>query len=393
MMIRRPASHFARVLSNGWGRELYLTAAPTAVGSPGDQARDLYSALRAELIASGARIFAERLFATQEAMATIQDERRAALDDLDDGVSPTRVVVAPGRTGPFAGVQIHAVAGESPPTPLLLPGADGLACGRELRTASGRWLTFSELTGGDGPPGEQARRMFDGCGRLLRQAGADMRSVVRTWLWLKDVCGWYADFNAIRTAFFERERLIHHGNGRPRLPASTGIGLGVAGGAACALDLIAVPGAEDRIELLEAGGHQNSAFAYGSAFSRAAIAPTPGGRTLFVSGTAAIDAHGRTEHVGAPQRQIEATVAHVRALLTQAGCGDEHVLSAVAYCKTAEVEDAFRAGWASLTWPTVSVIGEVCRPELLFEVELTAGVPTIRQSTLDAPAELPAVTL
>ena len=139
-----------------------------------------------------------------------------------------------------------------------------------------------------------------------------------------------------------------------------------------------MPGAEDRIEFFEAGGQQESAFAYGSAFSRAAVAPMPGGRTLFVSGTAAIDAQGRTEHVGDAEAQIEATLRHARALLSQVGCGDEHVLGAMVYCKTPQVERAFRSGWTSLIWPAVTMVGDVCRPDLLFEVELIAGpVPDV----------------
>lgn len=362
------------MLRGALASELYLTAAPTSGGVPGTQARELYSALRASLTAAGARILAERVFATQEAMPVVEAERRAALGDLDDGVRPTRVIVAPGRTGAFAGVQVHAVAADCPPAPLHCPGVDAHASGRDLRIGDDRWLTLSELSpGGNVPPREQARRMFYCTACFLRHAGADMRAVARTWLWLKDICAWYPDLNAVRTAFFKREGLIGNGNGRARLPASTGIGLGSATGAACALDLIALPGAEDRIVFLEAGSEQDSAFVYGSAFSRAAIAPMPGGRTLFVSGTAAIDAQGRTQHVGQIEAQIEDTIHHVRALLVGAGCADEQVLSALVYCKTPQVEDAFHTGWAGLGWPAVSMIGEVCRPALLFEVELVAG--------------------
>ncbi len=94
---------------------------------------------------------------------------------------------------------------------------------------------------------------------------------------------------------------------------------------------------------------------------------------MFVSGTAAIDAQGRTQHVGQIEAQIDDTIRHVRALLSDARCTDEHVLSALVYCKTPEVEEAFRSGWADLGWPVVSMIGDVCRPDLLFEVEAVAG--------------------
>ena len=173
----------------------------------------------------------------------------------------------------------------------------------------------------------------------------------RTWLWLKDICGWYDELNAARTSFFKRAGLIDQETRTSRLPASTGIGLHVPGSSACALDLIALPGREDQIQLVDRGGDQHSAFEYGSAFSRAAVAPMPGGRTVFVSGTAAIDDAGETEHIGQIEAQIEATIAHVRSLLADLDCRDEHMLTSLAYCKNEEVEQVFRSKWADLRWP------------------------------------------
>ena len=386
-----------RLLRSSRADELHLTA----VAGPGrpiqEQARGVYTALREALAAAGASVLFERIFSNERVLRYVLSER-GTLGVTE--AAPTRLLVSPGRTGPFAGIQVHAVASEQPPRPIAIDD-ERPARGLELRIGSDRWLTLSGLSPSPrNPPGRQAQQMFDAAGRFLRQAGTDMRSVARTWLWLRDVCGWYGDLNAARTAFFRREGLIvpaggpstaatsrpHRAPARHRLPASTGIGLGCASGAACAMDLLALPGAEDRIEFLEAAGDQDSAFAYGSAFSRAAIAPMPGGRTLLVSGTAAIDAQGRTEHVGQIEAQIDDTLRHVRALLARAGCGDEHVLSALVYCRTPRVEQAFRSGWAGLSWPAVSMIADVCRPDLLFEIELVAGpVPQGQPGTQQPP--------
>jgi enamine deaminase RidA (YjgF/YER057c/UK114 family) len=363
-----------RRLAGGRADEVYVTLVPECAAAPSAQAGELYRAVCETLRATGARVFAERIFGTGEAIAAAEAARRTVLGELNDHVPPTKIVVAPGQAGPLAGIQLHAVASASAMTTFRDRAVDATACGRELRIGDERWLTLGGVSsGGHGLPAEQARRMFECTGRLLRQAGTDLRSVARTWLWLHDICDWYADFNAERTTFFRREGLIGPNHGGPRLPASTGIGLANAAGTACALDLIALPGREEQIELLAAGGDQDSAFAYGSAFSRAAIVPMPAGRTLMISGTAAIDAQGRSEHVGRIDMQIESTLGHVRSLLARAGCTDEHVLSALVYCKTPEVERAFLGGWADLGWPLVSMIADICRPELLFEVELVAG--------------------
>jgi hypothetical protein len=53
-------------------------------------------------------------------------------------------------------------------------------------------------------------------------------------------------------------------------------------------------------------------------------------------------------------------------------CKDEDVVQVVAYCKTTEVEKIFNASKNALAWPWVTVICDICRPELLFEIEATA---------------------
>ena len=132
------------------------------------------------------------------------------------------------------------------------------------------------------------------------------------------------------------------------------------------------PGARDAIEYFNAAGHQQSAYHYGSAFSRSARAATPAGKTVYVSGTAAIDEQGRTCHVGDARAQIEMTLANARAVLANMDCRDDDVVHAIAYSKTPAVEAVFRELRRDLTWPCVSVLGDICRDELLFEIEATA---------------------
>jgi enamine deaminase RidA (YjgF/YER057c/UK114 family) len=377
-----------RVLKAAGTAELYLTAAP--VSSPRgleEQARRVYTVIRDELSAAGGRLLSERLFAAEDAIGAVEAIRDDVLRDFEDGVPPTRIVVSPSpSTGRFAGAQVHAIAGGDLPTAVRCSSRGDGTAARLVCSNGHRWL-FVNGMGGPGGTGstagtagtilvdkaKEAHRMFYCAGCLLNQAGASMKSVPRTWLWLKDICQWYGDFNLARSSFFQRAGLIDPGTRTRRLPASTGIGLHVPGGAACTLDLIALPGREDEIQLIEASGDQGSAFEYGSAFSRASVAPMPGGKTVFISGTAAIDEAGRTEHADRIDAQIDATISHLRSLLSALGCADEHVLTALAYCKSAEVERRFRDRWSDLTWPRLTMLGDVCRSDLLFEVEVTAS--------------------
>ncbi|HCD31144.1 MAG TPA: hypothetical protein DER01_01975, partial [Phycisphaerales bacterium] len=247
--------------------------------------------------------------------------------------------------------------------------------GRQVNIRGEKWLMLNGLTGDvNATPAQQTRTVFDDATQILKQSNGSFDSVARTWLWLKQVCDWYDDLNRVRTECFIEHNLIDPATKQSkRLPASTGIGLYGKNGAAITMDLIALPGREDQIQYVEAGGDQRSAYEYGSAFSRAAVAPMPGGQTVFISGTAAIDPKGVTEDIDCIPGQVDKTVAHVQSLLKDLSSDDEHVTFALVYCKTLAVQQYFLKKFADLPWPMITMIGDVCRPELLFEVEVTAS--------------------
>ena len=56
-------------------------------------------------------------------------------------------------------------------------------------------------------------------------------------------------------------------------------------------------------------------------------------------------------------------------------CGDDDVLQAMAYCKTAEIEKLFYEKRGDLSWPLLIAVADVCRDNLLFEIEATAALP------------------
>ena len=349
--------------------ELYITAAP-APGGLAPQAKEIFSAIAAELHSSGGRILQERIFLSPGAREVALAARADAYGDLDDGVPASLLQVSPGFCGRLSGAQVHAVAGGCPPQQIEL---DGAAVGRIFRADDYAFLTVSGLSAPQaGAATEQARAMLEKAHAATRLAGGDMFSVARTWMWLGDILAWYDDFNAIRNEFFEERGLLDAAAGQ-QLPASTGVGVAPAEGGNCAMDLVAVIGEQRLVEkTLLAGGDQGSAFHYGSAFSRGLRAKTPAGSTVYISGTAAIDAQGRTEHLGDAPAQVVATIAHARAVLDNFGCGDRDVVQAIIYCKTPQVERAFRDQYGDLCWPRLVVVCDICREDLLFEVEVTA---------------------
>jgi len=351
--------------------EVFISAVPRP-GQPIDvEARRIFQAIHDRLCGTKAAvIFQERLFGTEAVMGPLLAVRGECYGPIDDGVPPSLLVCAQPRIGPWAGVQVHAV--ESDTQAEVIRDSQGCPCGRSVRTARCHYLGLSAIAAPQaGDAQHQARAMFEQAHAILKSKGVSFLAVPRTWLWLRDITDWYSRFNHERTAFFMECGILGKSELSP-MPASTGIGLCPAGGAACAMDLTAVLKPAKAIEYLQAAGRQRSAYEYGSAFSRASRAVTPAGRTVFVSGTASIDHDGRTLHTGDPIRQITTTLDNVLAVLADMDCHAADVVQAMAYCKAPEVEAAFETARGRPDWPWITMICDVCRPELLFEVEVTA---------------------
>lgn len=371
--------------------EIYISATPAEIAPLQEQTQEIFSGIRDILRSKKAYILQERVFGTQSAMEKVLRVRSKAYGDIDDGVAPSALVGKEGMAGPIAGVQVHAVSSN---TKAEVVNLDGTPCGRIFHTPNCTYLTLSGISARQftkapleipeqtriwdkkrtfltGQATEQARAMMEKAESALKQFGTDMLSVPRMWMWLGDILSWYDDFNHVRNKFFTERRLIGEGT-RQSMPASTGIGLGPADGGKCVMDLVAVVEPKGATQYLQAVGKQQCALEYGSAFSRASRTVTPAGQTVFVSGTASIDANGATININDAAGQINTTIENVRAVLKDTGLTDEDVVQVVAYCKTTEVEKIFTEVKDSLPWPWVTVICDICRPELLFEIEATA---------------------
>lgn len=359
-----------RLLESRDAAEVFLTVWPSRPGRAAEQAEELFSAVRTSLESCGARLIQERIFSTEAALPDVLAARSRLCAGLDDGVPPVLLVVPENPTGPVAGVQLHAVRS---PDALEIVRSDGKPRGRAVKMGACRFVAVSGLAAPTaGGADAQAQAMFTQAASTLKGLGGSMYSVARTWLWLGDILAWYDDLNRVRNRFFKSVGLIDADPNVTRMPASTGIGVHPAFGAACALDFVAVIGDGGKVQYFREAGNQRSPYHYGSAFSRASRASTPAGETVYVSGTAAIDAKGRTNPIGDARGQVAVTVENVRAALRDLGCSDGEVVQAIAYSKTPEVQAVFHKEFADLPWPCISVIADVCRDDLLFEVEAAA---------------------
>jgi enamine deaminase RidA (YjgF/YER057c/UK114 family) len=284
---------------------------------------------------------------------------------------------APPRGSGLAGIQVHAVRPEV---------GDGFRVLEDARGPRGRvWerddATYVHLAGIHGfvrgGREEQAAATFEEMERLLGSGAARMRDLVRTWIWLDGISEGYDRLNGARTARFRSAGLIPVSGKEPPayLPASTCVGARTPDGGFCSADGLAVTGDVRVVPL--AGGLQPPAWGYGSAFSRGVCLEEKGCRQIFVSGTAAIDGEGRSLHPGDVRAQVEETFEVVRSLIAAEGATLRDIRSATIYLKRSadlEVYDtvARRRGFGDL--PAVVVVADICRDELLFEMEALAVV-------------------
>lgn len=129
----------------------------------------------------------------------------------------------------------------------------------------------------------------------------------------------------------------------------------------------------------------NEAYDYAkpSPFSRGIRLDVGAASLLFVSGTASIDEHGATVHVGDFRKQIERTFANLTALLSSEGATWRDVVRTTCYLKHMErdypafneIRKAFYDAEGLEPYPASTAIqAELCRPELLVEIELIAAI-------------------
>jgi enamine deaminase RidA (YjgF/YER057c/UK114 family) len=123
----------------------------------------------------------------------------------------------------------------------------------------------------------------------------------------------------------------------------------------------------------------NEAAQYGADFVRGLKVVEANKVALHVSGTASIDEHGRTAHVGDFEAQADRMLVNIAALLEGQGANFGNVVSAITYLKhpadARRLREKLRATRFE-GFPHALVAAPICRPDLLCETEALAVLPT-----------------
>jgi enamine deaminase RidA (YjgF/YER057c/UK114 family) len=366
--------------------EWYLTGRPISDAGFAGAASEVFEAI-ANLLATRAVLpLQEKIYGLARAHSLLLERRAKAFSErglvLDWPVTILEGIPASGAD--FAGVQLRGVtprpdAGQRVETVV----SQGKSVGREWIGPGFRELHLSAVDGETGESSglnaapEQARRMFDASAAVLSERGYSFRQVVRTWIYLSRILDWYGEFNRVRTRFYAGAGLSTTGDAV--FPASTGIG-GKRDREECLMDLLAVEAGANGdlvVRPVLQSERQGRPFAYGSAFARAMVVERRGGRIIHVSGTASIDAEGRSKHPGDAGAQYCETLLGIAAVLEREGASLTDIGQGTLFAKTPEVaascrEVSRRLGLPPL--PLIELVAPVCRPELLVEIEAIAIV-------------------
>ncbi len=323
--------------------------------------------LAEKLAASRAELLSLMVYGTPSARGEIERAMREVLGETQWPVtwieSPTCIDAV------FAGVQAFAVSG----APVTRVRVGRRVVGSVYEDRDARHC----LLGGLGPtsialePSAQVQQTFGNLTWALEQAGFELADVVRTWFYNDKIVPWYGEFNRVRSALYANVKWR-----TGSIPASTGIGAANPAGAALTVGAWAVQPLDGVSCAREIGSPlQCPAPAYGSAFSRAMELESGGLRRLLISGTASIHPGGTTAWVGNAKKQIDLTMDVIEAILRSRGMTFHDITRATAYFEHPLFKPYFDA-WCSARnlekMPVVVTHCDICRADLLFELELDA---------------------
>jgi enamine deaminase RidA (YjgF/YER057c/UK114 family) len=338
---------------------------------------EVYARIAGVLARRGLQVTHERVFGSLKLRTAILEARRRAFEDdaFSEDWPVTFIEGQPPWGDGLSGVMIQAVRPEHLGDVWTIAD-EGVPCGRGWKRGGATFLMLQDLHGAAAGAAREAQttEMFERADRILERQGAGYHDVARTWIYLPKILQWYDAFNAARNAEYRKFGLMPARNDGQGIlvPASTGISGENPHGAGPVMDLLAVIGGQ---VTRMTNARQKDAFEYGSAFARGAWIREADLTQVQVSGTAAIDERGKSLFPGDCRAQIFRTFDTIEALIAPAGATLKDICQATVFLKRPQdfsiyTQAAAERGLADL--PAVCVVADVCRDDLLFEVDATA---------------------
>jgi len=388
-MIKRSIEIYStfKIFITSLRNQLYITASVTKCDTDAERtAEDIYNKIADLLSATSSQIILERCFGNIDFQKQLLEKRSYTFHkhNIDTNTPVTYVEGESCWENKFSGVQIRALRPTSE-TSIRTIMDRGISKGRAWNTDGSSFFILHDIDGGNTSTDEhtdritQSERMFRQAERILRTEGAAYQDVVRTWIYLSDILDWYDDFNVVRNSFYSEYGILRNTDSEGQaeqiyLPASTGIEGRNPSGLPATMDVFAVhrsPGSTIQIRPIY-GIKQRSPFRYGSAFSRAVVVEEPNSKLILVSGTASIDEQGKSIFIGDLEAQIRHTLNVISSLIAAEGATLQDLCETTLFLKRRQDFSIYQkiAEQIGITnIPSVNVVADVCRDELLFELD------------------------
>ena len=380
-----------RAIDLGDATRLAIMATPASRGAFAEQAAEVLDTIQSALRAQPHQtsLTTQTIFLRQ---ARDRDEcQRLFAQRLGTELPVTNYVLQPPCCGAALAVEAWAIGGQDVQFERF--GPHTLA----VSYHGTRWVHVCgvEPTRADQDVHAQALEALGQTRAQLETAGTRFENVVRTWLYLGDITGSegatqrYKELNRARTDFYRDlafgRSLRHPGAPECLYPASTGIGVA---GRGLLISALALETRRDDVWLLPLENPQQTpAYDYrpdyspqSPKFSRAMALVLGGYVTSWISGTASI-LQSESRHLDDIERQTDQTLDNIEQLIAPenfsrhglpgAGATLRDLAKVRVYVKRPADFDRCRAVCQRRLGavPAIYAAADVCRPELLVEIE------------------------
>lgn len=364
--------------------QMYISAAITDnTVDAAVSTQDVYNEILTLLRQSDFEIVHERIFASLEYQQTIIAARAETFvaHGMDAETPLTFIQGHPIKARGLAGIQIRAFKPTLASDRVWTIYEGGKPVGRGWSRNDAQFTMLQDIYGDPNQLDHyhEACDMFDRAQRILEQENMGFQHVLRTWIYLSKILDWYGEFNRARNARFTEYGILGHAEKENTeaeqiyMPASTGILGENPHNAVGTMDVFAVSPDSKNISLAHTTGvQQMSPYRYGSAFSRAMTLKEKDVTHILLSGTASIDEHGKTVFLDDTKKQIQKTFEVVEALIEKEGATLQDINEATVFLKSEDDIDLYwhvAEEFGVTDLPAIFIIADVCRPDLLFEID------------------------
>lgn len=336
---------------------------------------EIYRILFTKLKENNLKIVYEKFFGKISYQRKWNKMRKRILEENNIETAPSLYIEGLSVKGsPMSGVQVYAVSIDETCINYIR-NRQGYCIGTEIINKDRRVLHLLENTESIPDKENEYNNILQDFEDTILQYNFVCTDIIRTWIYLYDINSYYQNFNKARRDFFTKVGINYMPNAN-NLPASTCIeGYGV--NKTSCMQVYCIDKQNSDIEISRVyNEYQNEAagdsYIYKPTFSRGIIVNYEDLVELQISGTASINKDGNTIYINNPYKQIEYTLKNIENILRKADMDFSDLCHVTCFFKEPQYYNMFESILKSnhiTKFPCNCVVGNVCRDDLLFEID------------------------